>query len=253
MADVDLTELVEMDPTRLDGVKTPASGLPFLIMKSVAKDVDKKGRVDETPDISNAEAVLRLLATLIESEARELGAGNWEEVCDIDLLASAAHTIKYFRLREQMTADGENAMKSLESAVIGRATELGVSNPMAVPELTPPITEPTVTAPVTEDAPIEKSIDERIAEAVAKATEDAVAKAMSDRDETITGLRSEMAALKAQPLPGSPFVTNATVAKSTAAPTAEIDRFERLAKSTQDRELARYYADRARELKGSQN
>jgi class 3 adenylate cyclase len=62
-----------------------------------------------------------------------------------------------------------------------------------------------------------------------------------------------MAAIKAQPIPGGPHITNPTVVKAAAVSTADIERFDRLAKSTGDRELARYYADRVRELKAAQN
>jgi hypothetical protein len=243
--DTDLTELVEIDPTRLDGVKSPASGLPFLIMKSVKKDVDKKGNLNEAPDISNAEAVLRLLAGLIESEARELGAGFWDEVCDIEMLTNAAFMIKCFRNREQMSADGDSIYKSLESAISGRATELGVTNPMSdtasketdVTLAPDPTTEPTPEA-------VEKSTADMIAEAVAEA----IAKEVAPREETIKGLQDELTALKSKPLPGGPKITG-TAVKSSAAPNAEADNFERLSKEVEDRELRRYYADRAREAR----
>jgi preprotein translocase subunit SecD len=248
--DTELTELVEIDPTRLDGVKSPANGMPFLIMKSVSKDADKKGKINEAPDIANAEAVLRLLAQLIEAEAREMGAGCWDEVCDIEMLTSAAHTIKYFRNREQMSAESESTMKSLESAVSRRANELGVSDPMSE-SASKDTTEPTETAPTTEDAPVTKSTDEQIAEAVAKAMNEQ-GEVIKGLNETVTSLRAEMAALKAQEIPGAPYVTNAgPVIKSEQQhrDSAQLARFEELAKSTQDRELARYYADRAAELK----
>lgn len=257
--DTELTELVAIDPRRLDGVRSPASGMPFLIMKSTAaKDVDKKGNVNEAPDVSAAEEVLRQLARLIQSEARELEAGHWDEICDIALLTDAARCIKYFRCAE-MAAD-ESIMKSLESAIERRSAELGVSNPMTDAaskdaDITP--TDPTPVAPTT-DAPVEKSTADLIAEAIAKSkaeSDEALSKAMQERDETIKGLRAEMAEKLNQPMPGGPFITNSPLTKAAAHATdkGEIERFERLAKDTEDRELSRYYADRARELKGSQN
>ncbi|TVZ01265.1 hypothetical protein EAS64_33850 [Trebonia kvetii] len=185
--DTALTELVEIDPKRLDGVKRPANGLPFLIMKSVAK-------TDPTPPTP-------------------------------------------------------------DSAADVRANEQGATDPMSdAASKDTPVTDPTPDAPTTEDAPVEKSTEDLIAEAIAKSkaeSDEALAKAMKDRDETIKGLRDEMAALRKTEIPGSPFVTNATVAKSAAntADSGDIERFERLAKSTQDRELSRYYAERAVELK----
>lgn len=247
----DLTELVEIDPKRVDRVKTPASGFPVLIMKSAAKDVDKKGNVNEAPDISNAEAVLRLLASLIESEAREMGAGMWDEICDIEMLTSAAYMIKCFRNREQWNAE-DSVYKSLEDAISGRANELGVPNPMTdtsketdVTDNNPiPVTDPTPTEvnPVIPDPNVEKSISDLVAEAVAKEVAPLI--------EVNKGLNAELAALKAKPIPGGPVIT---AAKATAvmdkSSTAEAARFEALSKSTSDRELSRYYAERAKEIR----
>lgn len=245
----DLTELVAVNPKRVDRVKSPANGFPVLILKSAAKDVDKKGNVNEAPDISNAEAVLRLLAQLIESEAREMGAGNWDEVCDIEMLSDAARTMKYFRCREQMSADGESIYKSLESAISARAAELGVTSPMNesaskesdVTNDNDPSTSPAPTN--TPDTPVEKSTEDLVAEAVSKA--------ISPFQETIKGLESELAAFKAMPnTAGAPVITAAKSAAHTSKPSdADAARFERLAKTVSDRELARYYAERAAEAR----
>ena len=248
----ELTELVEINPLRVDLVKTPASGFPILFMKSVAaKDVDKKGNVDEAPDVSNAEAVLRLLATLIESEAREMGAGYWDEVCDIEMLTQAAYMVKCFRRREAMAGD-DSIYKSLQSAVAGRANELGVTDPMTdtaskdttIPDPTIPANPTSVTPPATEPVgDVEKDLDIRIGEAVAKA--------MTPLVERNSALEAEMAVLKATPIPGGPAVTS-TLVKNAAQDSErakDLARFERLAKDTNDRELSRYYTDRANELK----
>lgn len=172
MTNTDLTELVEINPQRLDGVKTPANGIPFLIMKSLPA-------------------------------------------------------------------------KPTESAVTGRAEELGVNNPVnesasKETDVTPAI--PPVPAN-TPDAPVEKSTGDMVAEAVSKA--------FSPIQEAIKGLESELAALKAMPnTAGAPVITaakaTASMDKSNAA---EAARFERLSKSVSDRELARYYAERAKEAR----
>ena len=44
----DLTELIEIDPSRVDGVRSPASGLPILLMKALSDPA----KPDETPDTS---------------------------------------------------------------------------------------------------------------------------------------------------------------------------------------------------------
>lgn len=111
MADTDLTELVDIDPTRVDLVKNPANGFPILVMKAV----NAQGGIDEKPDISGAEHVMQILARLIQSEAAELAVGQWGEVCDIELLLQATHLMGCFRQRELWgdMDDGESMYKSL--------------------------------------------------------------------------------------------------------------------------------------------
>jgi hypothetical protein len=165
----ELTELIEINPTRVDLVKTPASGFPILLMKSVAQE-SATGRDTDTGDP----------APMPEPASKDTGATD-----------------------------------------------------------TPPAATPETT-----DAPAEKSAEDFT---------EAIAKAVEPLQEVIKGLREEMAALKATPIPGAPVVTS-TAVKDTAKESAvakEIARFERLAGNTQDRELARYYADRVKELKGN--
>lgn len=249
----DLTELVEIDPTRVDGVKNPASGFKFLVIKAASadavKDVDKKGRVDEAPDVSNAEAVLRLLAELIAAEARELGAGNWDEVCDIEMLSHAASLMDCFR-RCESYAMNEPLTKSLADAIERRRAELEVNEPTDTTASKSDDTEVPTTSTETPDtpAPVEKSTDELIAEAVAKAVGEAIKTEVDSREETIKGLRDELTALKSTPLPGGPQITSIAV-KATSSANEDVLRFERLAKSTEDRELSRYYEDRAKEAR----
>lgn len=110
----DVTEIVALEATRVDAVRKPANGFPFLLMKAV----NAQGGIDEAPDIDGAEHVLQLLAKLICSEASEMAAGHFDEVCDIEMLIEAAHIIKCFRAMEVATAtdDGEPIMKDLETA-----------------------------------------------------------------------------------------------------------------------------------------
>jgi hypothetical protein len=109
--DAELTELVDIDPTRVDLVKNPANGFPILVMKAV----NAQGGVDEKPDIDGAEHVMILLAKLIQAEAAELAVGQWDEVCDIELLIEATHLMGCFRQREMYgdVDDGESVYKSL--------------------------------------------------------------------------------------------------------------------------------------------
>lgn len=305
----ELTELVEINPTRVDLVKTPASGFPILLMKAV----NAQGGIDEKPDIDGAEHVLQLLAKLIMSEAAEMAVGNFNEIHDIELLCECAHLMQCFKLIEMYgdEDDGDSIAKSADSPTLDelegvatyllkrkissaerkrlasegkalpdgsypietaedlhnaailarsghgdvaaakrliakRAKELGVANPLAESaskdaEVTP--TDPTtVPEPTTEPAPVEKSLAELVA--------DEVAKAVTPLAERNKALEAEMAALKATPIPGSPVVTAPVgkAAEKDATVAKEIARFEHLAETVQDRELARYYAERAADL-----
>lgn len=111
MPDTDLTELVDIDASRIDLVKNPANGFPILLMKAV----NAQGGIDEKPDISGAEHVMVLLAKLIQAEAAELAVGQWDEVYDIELLTQCVHLMGCFRCREQMgdMDDGDSMYKSL--------------------------------------------------------------------------------------------------------------------------------------------
>lgn len=122
-----ITELVEFDPTRLDGVKSAATGIPFLLMKSVAPSGDGEppaepepvtlavlakamsgGQVDEAPDISTGRQIMTLLGQAIGSEAEELGAGNYAEVADVRMLARAADIISCWIAREKAVQAGQD-------------------------------------------------------------------------------------------------------------------------------------------------
>lgn len=322
----DLTEIVAVDPKRIDRVKSPASGFPVLIMKSAAKDVNSQGGIDEAPDIHGAESVLIELSKLIAAEAREMGTGQWDEIYDIQSLAEAACCIKWFLCREQMGAleeDGE-AVKDLapdvdelaqvftwvfkrkisaaerkrlaseghalpdgsypiettedlhNAAILARsghgdvaaakrliakrAKELGVVNPL---------TDSASKASKKDDDEDESKNktggkkagdsksnddgddDDKVEKSVSRAVAEAVSKEVKPLQETIKGLESELAALKATPnMTGAPVIT---AAKATASmdksSNAEAARFERLSKSVSDRELARYYAERAKEAR----
>lgn len=116
----DLTELVDIDPTRVDLVKNPANGFPILVMKAV----NAQGGIDEKPDIAGAENVMQILARLIQAEAAELAVGQWDEVFDIELLLQATHLMGCFRERE-MYGDVDDGESMYKSADFPSADELG--------------------------------------------------------------------------------------------------------------------------------
>lgn len=133
-ADVEITELAEIEPTRVDGVKSAANGFPILMIKSV-QAVGEAGAVetakdapsyDESDDIDGATSVIADLADLIISEATELKAGRQEEAYDISLLMDAVCTMQQFLCREMSQDDGSGAddgMTPLAQSVADEETD----------------------------------------------------------------------------------------------------------------------------------
>jgi hypothetical protein len=161
---VEITELEKIDADRVDGVGSPASGIPILLMKAaaapvakgkrdcpkcdktfdadhkggkcpecgadlpdgddaakgaedreaakslvrdiIAKAADRKGNIDEAPDIAGGTAVIMQIADLIISECQEIKAGQFGEVSDVLQLASAADLMLCWRSGEQAVASG---------------------------------------------------------------------------------------------------------------------------------------------------
>jgi hypothetical protein len=128
--DIELTEMVDLNVSRQDGVVSPASGFGFLVKKSAeaAKDVNAQGGIDEQPDIDGARGVLCALYKLIEQEARE-GAVGADESYDIQCLSEAICLVKYFlqcELDSGMEDDGSGIAKSealaeLDQFVVAKA------------------------------------------------------------------------------------------------------------------------------------
>ena len=133
--DVGITELEKIEATRVDGVETPANGIPILLLKSaapapepgpepgagpefdreaakslvrgiIAKAVGAGGEVDEEPDVEGGTHVLEMIADLIIAEAQELKAGQAGEICDILELACAAEKIWCWRTGEEAVSTG---------------------------------------------------------------------------------------------------------------------------------------------------
>lgn len=113
-----LTELVDLEVLRQDGVRTPASGFRFIVQK----DVNAVGGIDERPDIMGAESVLCQLYKLVEAEARE-GAIGADESADIQCLAEAISLIRYFKANEEwgLCDDGEMCKSALEPGLVFKA------------------------------------------------------------------------------------------------------------------------------------
>lgn len=181
-----ITEFTEIDADRVDLVKTPANGFPFLMIKAIDEpdcgpDCDRtyhdghragwaagydrgnadkavaRGKRDEAPDIEGAQAVLDLLGKLVASEASELAAGYSAETCDIKLLLEAISLMEWFKCNEQMAAE-------MDAAAVKAAGDDPAAIVAAVKRLADSFKEPTVAdnATKTEAKPDEVEPDSSI-------------------------------------------------------------------------------------------
>jgi hypothetical protein len=94
-----------------------------------------------------------------------------------------------------------------------------------------------------EDQP---GIDELVKSAVAEATQ--------AQEAAIKELRDELAVLKATPIPGGPALTAPASMQAESAKAenlAKAAHYERLAEQVNDRDLKKYYRDRAKEARGN--
>ncbi len=125
--DVELTEFEALDVHQVKGVGKGANGFPILLMKGLAEPGEPEpagkpgetgpdaaalavalitkavtgGQVDEAPDVSLGQQIMRLIAQAIQSEAAEIEAGKYDEVSDVRLLCRAADMMASWTGREQ--------------------------------------------------------------------------------------------------------------------------------------------------------
>jgi hypothetical protein len=241
--EIEMTEMHDIKVTRQDGVRTPASGYGFLVMKAVGAN----GQQNEKPDIAGANKVLALLAQLVASEAEELAAGYEGESCDIALLLSCISEMKYFRDRETMTAEMAKDVDTVNDLVSklttpesdSTVTDAQADAPESVDTQTPPATEPEAGGEVLSKAAldaVEKMIEDRVAAEVSKVAE--------ERDKALAAYE----VLKSTPIPGGPAMTATAVVREDKArdeAMAKAVAYEREAKRTTDPEAVQYYKAQA--------
>lgn len=233
----EITEIVQLDAKRADAVRQPATGFPILMMKAVSAS----GAINEKPDIAAAERVLKLLAQLIQAEASEMEVGQWDEVCDIELLSQAASLMMCFRRREQMSAESadDSMTKELEDAIAERAEQLGVPNPLSKESMT------DVETSTPEGGDVEKNTS---TEDVNELVKSAIAEANKASEERIKTLEDKLAKVLETPIPGGPVMTAPAHMRNEvqkAEKLAEAARFSDLAEKVTDPDLKRYYKERA--------
>lgn len=148
-----------------------------------------------------------------------------------------------------LARSGHGDVAAAKRLIARRAKELGVSNPLAAQKevAEPEAVEPEVEQEVTKTADAPEAPEGKPGE-VSELVKEAIAKAVEPLEAANRELRDELAVLKATPIPGGPAIT---------APKAALDEqklskrayFERMAERTgNDRELSKYYADKAAEL-----
>lgn len=245
-SDFDVTQLEEIDAERVDGVKSPANGTGWILMKAMTSG----GELNEKPDIAGAEKILTLLAQLIASEASELAAGRWDETCDISLLTEAAGLVKMFRRGEQMAAETEAAVKALTEAIPAFATILEKDDPLA--------DKADDKTPADAIEPVDKAADEQPTDNhdepdVQAIVKSAVAEAMKDQEAANSELRAEIAKLRETPLPGGPFLTNPNAGvKREKDQLAKAAEYERMAGAEGlDRDLVAHYQSEAKRIRAA--
>lgn len=152
-----------------------------------------------------------------------------------------------------LARSGHGDVAAAKRLIARRAKELGVSNPIAaqkevaepenpeVPEATEEVVEKT------EASEPEATSGEE--DGLSKAVEDAIAKAVAPLEAANRELRDELAVLKATPIPGGPAIT-APKAALDEQKLSKVAYYERMAERTSnDRELSKYYANKAAELR----
>lgn len=233
-----ITELVEFEPDRMDGVQAGATGIGFLMLKSVAALAEEpaeapdeaakgglpewlaeltkaivRGKVDETQDLDLARQIITLLTKAISLEADELAAGNLGEITDIRMLSDAVSMIKCWQAREQAVADGKDPDDSmLMCSVQVPAGLTGEDVAKAAGELRPPVVAKEGTTVDTVTQREESLTKSDLAEAVTKATGPLKAE--------IASLQGQVAKVLALPQPGGPVLAVTTAPKK-AGPDAE--------------------------------
>jgi hypothetical protein len=94
--------------------------------KSILVKAVTDGQIDEGPDISLGQQIMKLLAQAIQNEAQEIEAGLYGETCDVDLLNSAAGLISMWIGREASPGDDDDSMPGMVMAGAMKAATMGI-------------------------------------------------------------------------------------------------------------------------------
>lgn len=212
---------------------------------------DETGGDDETGDINGATAAIAAIAQLIISEAESLAQGNFDELCDIQLLCSAAEALKWFTAREEAEQQG-GADMALADTVKADSAKTSAATEAAGEENNDEDGKPAVT----------KSEEPTLTKAdVADLIKAAVAEANDAAEERITTLAADLAKaqqaideFRSTPVPGGPVLTRTQAQEGSARKSdadhlrAEARQYMAKADAVEDRDLREGYRDKARAL-----
>lgn len=150
-----------------------------------------------------------------------------------------------------LARSGHGDVAAAKRLIAKRAKELGVANPLAAQKSSTEPETPVEETPEGQD--VEKTTDapEGAPEPeLDPAVASAIAKAVQPLEAANQELREQLAVLKATPIPGQVALT-APASARTETDLAKAAYYERQAALTSnDRELSKYYADKAAELRG---
>ena len=149
-----------------------------------------------------------------------------------------------------LARSGHGDVAAAKRLIARRAKELGVSNPLAAQKevAEPEAVEPEVEQEVEKTSAPEAAPEDK-QEEVSELVKEAIAKAVEPLEAANRELRDELAVLKATPIPGGPAITapKAALDEQKLAKAAYYERQARLTEN--DRDLSKYYADKAAELR----
>jgi hypothetical protein len=109
-ADGSLKDAQKADAATIEKAEQVLRDVRALVPELAKADAtDGEFGLNEQPDIDGATAAIAAIAALIISEAESLAQGNFNELCDIQLLCSAAESLRWFTVREANENNGDDA------------------------------------------------------------------------------------------------------------------------------------------------
>lgn len=135
-------------------------------------------------DVQGAMEAVKMIARLIQSEARDLAKGQLHETFDIECLMQAVYALKTFMSAEEGAMDMRNMSADADTNKVAEQTPADTKTP---------------------EADETKSV-EGTTETVEEIVKAAVAEVKAASEERIAALEAELTKVKAQPMPGGPVL-----------------------------------------------